>query len=657
MANLMYKVARRLRLYRERIRFEVVGLRLSRTEVDLELGLPKRVDSSWQSMLRAIVDGFSPLPMLPREAPSTAEAQIHVAGQSFPTSSDIDWHLDPVFGVQWPRQFVGAIADYRDGSDLVLLWHVNKMTFLLDLTNQPDGAGEDVYRHIDSWCRANAYRVGMNWRSPMEAGTRLVHWLTAMQRVGPDSIPGEAASERIVRSLVDQARFVAAATERAAVPNNHLIGEAATLFAITVFCNSFSASKSWRELAETTLLAEATRQILDDGFQFENSINYHIYVLDFLLLYFRAKAVGDDEPAPELMDAAVRLAETLCRVVSPTGRLPQVGDDSISEFFTLRDRARPEIAGTRVRFSDFLKPSLCQSFRDTSWALRLLDVEAPIELFHGFHDAGIAVLRDENAHLLLTCGPQHERDYSHGHLHNDVGGIDLEVSGQPLFVDTGTWLYTRDDVARRYFKGARAHNVILVDGVDAMRSRHTFAWENVETGTLGLPVRLDTNAAFATCTVNLHGRDDSRFRHQRLASLLPEGAVFVDRLEPLASAEGHQFEALFHSPIGWKPDDVVENGWLANDVSSKVTFAANQQIAVARHEGEEARYSTEYGVIQEGSLLIVSGEVNTPTMVTTIVSSLTTHVEFGENEILIRLGDVALRVECGEQLTIMKSDG
>jgi hypothetical protein len=667
------KVARRLKLYLDRLQYEALSPRRSRSEIQQRLGLANvSARQSWNQDVATIVNGFSPLPVLPRESASPDGAHFRIAGRRIAIPDEakngIDWHLEPVFNVRWPRQFVGGLSDFCDGSDLVLLWHLNKMTFLLELTNRdsPAAAGGQVYEYIDSWCRANPYRVGMNWRSPMEAGTRLVHWLTAMQRVGIDAIPDDAVSERIVRSVLRQAEFVAAATERASVPNNHLIGEAATLFTISVFCNSFSASREWRELAEATLLAEVERQILDDGFQFESSINYHAYVLDFLLLYFRAKAVANDAPAPGVLAGAVRLAETLCRVVAPSGALPQIGDDSISEFFVLRDAGTTNGVGDRVRFSDFLKPEALKSFREFEWAVPLLDVERPLQEFHQFQDAGVGVLRTADAYVLMTCGPQHSREYSHGHLHNDVGGVAVELFGEPVLIDAGTGLYTRDDELRKYFKGARAHNVLIVDGVDAMESQRTFAWKNIVSGSLEPLIRLDADSAYMSCARELPGTGGARFSHTRLVALHHNDVVIIDRLHRLNNGtvdnDVHQFEILHHTPL--TGDRVVGEGTSFSLTMKRgpigFSFWSPETMTVGRHSEahRDSRYSSEYGVVEYGTTLITSGVVanDQPTIVISVIGSGEARVEFDGSGASIDTGHSSLRLDLETERLSLKGN-
>ncbi|HLF23675.1 MAG TPA: heparinase II/III family protein, partial [Burkholderiales bacterium] len=213
------------------------------------------------------------------EGASAADAQTierarngewELLGRRIRVLPDTDWHTDPIFGARWSRHYSGALSYYREGGDLVTLWHLNKMTFLLDIaaayqTTRDPMLATRVYDMIDSWCLANPYMVGMNWVSPLDIGTRLVVWSQALAAIADAPLPSEDRCGRIVRAVLRQADHLAAHFSEWPIPNNHLIGEAATLHAFATYWPVWKDSKAWRARAEATLVTEAQRQVLKDG--------------------------------------------------------------------------------------------------------------------------------------------------------------------------------------------------------------------------------------------------------------------------------------------------------------------------------------------------------------------------------------------------------
>jgi hypothetical protein len=182
MGNALQRIVRRLGVLRHRFAYERMNPRLSPGEVNRRMTPGAGID------VRAR-DGFSRLLAHHlRVTPNAPGARAGAAPE--PSGGEVDWHCEDHFGVAWPRRFVGSTSDSLEGSDLVLLWHKNKMQFLLDVAARYEETGESRwsaawFAAVDSWCRQNPFMVGMNWRSPMEAGTRLVVWSESLARSWP----------------------------------------------------------------------------------------------------------------------------------------------------------------------------------------------------------------------------------------------------------------------------------------------------------------------------------------------------------------------------------------------------------------------------------------------------------------------------------------
>jgi hypothetical protein len=275
-----------------------------------------------------------------KRAPGACEREIVRAQAAFPrVAAAADAGTRTRSSVKWPRRYVETISFLQEGSDVDVLWRLNKMKFVLDYaaafrtTANPDFA-RDACALVDSWCTANPYLIGVNWCSPLESGTRLVAWSMALAAFVDAPPPEEATCERIIRTMLRQADHLAGHFSQRDVPNNHLIGEAAMLSTFAAYWPILKDGPEWMRRAESVLETEAERQILKDGVQYENSINYHCYTLDFFLLYLHACAVRGGEPAAAVLRGVGAMAEALAAVVSPSGRLPMIGDDSW--FFVLR---------------------------------------------------------------------------------------------------------------------------------------------------------------------------------------------------------------------------------------------------------------------------------------------------------------------------------
>ena len=62
------------------------------------------------------------------------------------------------------------------------------------------------------------------------------------------------------------------------------------------------------------------------------------------------------------------------------------------------------------------------------------------------------------------------------HGHADALSIWLHRAGQPVLVDSGTYCYGADPIARDYFRGTSAHNTLTMEGQSSSQMTGPFNW-------------------------------------------------------------------------------------------------------------------------------------------------------------------------------------
>ncbi len=95
-----------------------------------------------------------------------------------------------------------------------------------------------------------------------------------------------------------------------------------------------------------------------------------------------------------------------------------------------------------------------------------------------FHLSGYSIIRGRDLqHAIFDHGPLGmPPHYAHGHA--DALSLNLHVGSQEVLIDPGTCTYTGDPQWRRYFRGTRAHNTVIVDGLDQAVQEGTFRWSH-----------------------------------------------------------------------------------------------------------------------------------------------------------------------------------
>jgi len=75
---------------------------------------------------------------------------------------------------------------------------------------------------------------------------------------------------------------------------------------------------------------------------------------------------------------------------------------------------------------------------------------------------------------VIDAGPQGADTAGHGHA--DALSITANSGGRSLLIDPGTFEYVGKDSERDRFRGTRAHNTLVVDGLDQSEPKGPFSW-------------------------------------------------------------------------------------------------------------------------------------------------------------------------------------
>jgi hypothetical protein len=496
----------------ERLRVEADRGRVSRDE---EWALPTRGGSVKQELWGAAADGFffAPTPAhreglaewLARNRPEERAAWREEAERllrhevgllGFGTvdlGPTIDWHRDPLTGEPWTVRF---FADYDlvdgGGPDPKVVHELNRHGHLARLAGAFYVLGDERYAEecvaqMLSWIEQNPVGYGIHWNSSLELSLRALAWTTALVLLLPSSALDEAALRRIAGSLLSQLAHVNRYPSLYSSPNTHLIGEATALFVGGRLWRRLDVAAKWCDRGARLLEREIGRQVGPDGAYGEPSSYYHAYALDF---YAQALALDARAFSEGVRAVVPRMAEYLAALTRADGSFPLLGDDDGGTAFPL---AGPDGYDAR----DILSAAAAVGGRP--------------ELFHAGHERRVLWMRGPAAVEALTrsarahTGSPAASTFRHagvfvlprttdapgsrvifdaggwgmggaGHAHADALQVLWDVGGRAVLVDPGTCVYNRAPATRAFFRGTRAHNTVVVDGLDQGTTAGTFSW-------------------------------------------------------------------------------------------------------------------------------------------------------------------------------------
>ena len=438
----------------------------------------------------------------------------------------IDWSFNPTTqpGSKWPANHEWT-------------WQLSRHSAWVDLGRAYYATGDEKYAaefvsELKSWvhdCPVPSKadnKPFSRWRT-IEAGIRTGSvWPEVYQLFLASKSFDDEALILMVKSEVEHALYLM----QFHMKGNWLTMESNGLYHVGALFPEFREAKNWRETALGRLYAELSIQVYPDGAQIELAPGYHgVTVQNFLGPVDLVPLTGFEVPK-DYTATMEKMFDYFLFSMQPTRRTPALNDSG---------------AGEVVRWLE-TGAKLFPLREDFLWvATEGKQGKAPAQTSYQFPYAGQFILRsgwDRNAlWLCMDGGP-----FGFGHQHEDKLSVTVTAFGQPLLVEGGVYTYDASDW-RRYVLSSRAHNVVLVDGLEQNRRKGPSETFVVKTP---LPHVWESNETFdhaAAVYDEAWGPKSERTVKQTRHVFFVKPGLFViaDELEP-KDGQAHTYEALFH---------------------------------------------------------------------------------------------------------------
>lgn len=412
----------------------------------------------------------------------------------------VDWNRDHESGRAAPTGFA-PIIDYRDykvTGDAKVVWEPNRHQHLVVLARAYRATGnrryaEAVLEQVCSWLDQCPYGTGMNWRSPLELGVRLINWVWAFDLIHEAGLLVGPVRARVLHAVYLHLWEITRKYSRASSANNHLVGEAAGVFIASSYFPELTHSVRWREESRRILLEQIDLQTYGDGCNREHAFGYHLFVLQFFLYAGTVARRSGRDLSSAYWSVVERMIEFAARM-SDAGPAPMYGD--ADDGYVLDLGAPPEDVDAlraigAILFERGDLKAAASRFREPAWwmfgkaGLRRFNSIQPVPPrrleSRAFPEAGYYLLQSggpdatEHISVFFDCA-----DLGFGaiaaHGHADALSFTLRAFGRDVFVDPGTYDYFTFPEWREYYRSTRAHNTVAVDEEDQSTMRGPFMW-------------------------------------------------------------------------------------------------------------------------------------------------------------------------------------
>ncbi|MFI2711450.1 heparinase II/III family protein [Micromonospora sp. NPDC018662] len=439
---------------------------------------------------------------------------LRVFGRRVATGVRTPWCTDPLTGRQWPAQQPWWRIDIRSAarlSDVKYAWEAARHRDLVVLARAArlDESGpwlDGLAGLLRSWCDQSPPERGVNWYSSLELALRAIAWDQVLVLVG-DRLPRDVRAD-MERLLLASARHLVLELPYtlSSMRNNHMLGDALGLLVLARMFPTARRAAWWARVGERMFAAQLRRHLAPDGRMIEDSLSYHRFVLEMLIV---RSMLGD---APADVRRGLHAASLhLTRLGVFDGALPQYGD--WDEGRVLASSGAPlDVAGSvalgLVLSGERVPPGWYADFDELAWYAPRPSGEAASHTVAPA-PSGRPTATVSGGIALVSRGPWRvwfKVDAGPSHGHADLTSVWVNHAGHWLIADPGTGTYNGPLEVRNGFRTSAAHPVRRPDGRDQLVPHRAFRWLNAGRGHLGRPLVLaDQTVVFGWHDAYTHG--------------------------------------------------------------------------------------------------------------------------------------------------------
>ena len=428
------------------------------------------------------------------KAETLFDDHISIFGKDFYyTEADIDWHKDIFSSQSFPLAFSKSI-NIRSNPEASAknVWEINRLQFLLHLAINFRISGDEIYLNrftsvLDSWIRLNPYLTGVNWYSNIEVNIRLINWYFCWQILDVEGIASKNSSfrefveKKWVPAIYRHCYYSFHNPSKFSSANNHLISEYAGLFIAASFWK-FRESDRWLKYSVRGLEKEIRAQH-SSGVNKEEAAEYIQFITDFFLLSYVVAERSGMPFSSGYKEELKAIFTYINSFLDCAFNFPKYGDE---------DDGKCIMPGHDEKFNNFrsLLTSAAIIFNEPLFKKKSNGFDLKNNLLFGeegrsaFDSIPFSAMEGQSAfyknegHFIFRKADDRNEIYLHfdaaplgflsiaAHGHADALSFMLNVDGNPVFIDPGTYTYHTEPLYRHYFIGTLAHNTIRINEHD-----------------------------------------------------------------------------------------------------------------------------------------------------------------------------------------------
>lgn len=391
----------------------------------------------------------------------------------------INWLVDFKSGYQWNTNiFYSKVREVSSkiGVDIKVPWELSRCQHFgilgaaYQMTKDIKYAKE-IRNQIIDWINNNPYCYGPNWACAMDVGIRAANWLMAYDLIKESGVFDHSSIKLILKSILHHTKYLENNLEwTSKLTSNHYLSDIAGLLFISKYFKSYKKSYKVEKFAIAELEKEIYKQTYDDGMNSEGSTSYHRLVLEIFAYCYLLDRKTTSRLTLNYKKRLEKMFEFSRLTMKSDGTITQIGDNDSGVFFRFKDRAildhsyllllENAVLGRFIENQELVikDPELeLLKFLEEKDIYKIKNKTSSV-----FNKSGFYVYKSRDLYLTIYNGPNGQKGNG-GHAHNDKLSFTLNIKGEDVFVDPGTYLYTPIPERRNEFRSTSSHNTVVVD--------------------------------------------------------------------------------------------------------------------------------------------------------------------------------------------------
>jgi len=484
--------------------------------------------------------------------------------------------------------------------DIKIIWEINRLQFLPQmaisfLKTKDHELLKKIENIIKEWNAKNPYDIGINWYSNLEVAIRSISLLLTYILLY-DYIKSKEIEELLYKHGFHVYKDIGYTQH--CIPNNHLIGEATSLYLLGNIINT-KQSKKWISKSKKILL-EYINFLRDDGTFKEASLSYHRFVLQMYLLVYLFSNKFKDNFIQSIFENKLKSSVEFFKSIEKADKTyPPFGDWDDGVYYKLDPYKVTDFhhfVDTLSHFFTRNNPTINNKILESIFGKIYIHGNLNPKNYHVFEQGKYGIYKDDKIYLFINNQDQFF------HSHSDGLSVELCVNGKDILTDSGTYNYNLDKSLRSHFRSTMAHNTVFL-GLDQSTQIGSFRWIEQPKTTLR---KLDEIVGFEGI---IYYKDKSF--HKRKVIIESKEINVEDEVY----SNKHYIEINFHfSPK--RQIEFTKNGMVRidNEITMNITSPNNFETKIG-----DSYYSPSYNKIEKRKNLNVISKNENQKFTTTII--------------------------------------